>query len=296
MAIDNLKWNGRSYGGKFGNKCFEILLRVGRLPAYMLMSVVALFFLFFRREQCAESSSYLTRCFGRKIKPISWLAYKHLFSFGMSIIDKYAYFSGADIECVDECKSVINSALEGGKGAVVIVSHIGGWAISGGKLAEYDCPTGVIGISSEHAYINEMMNKNRKRKEPQMIASADDAFSVVSAMALLRKNGVLAVHGDRYVAGKFATAKVLDSEVRLPVSAYALASKSSAPVINVFCVREKVGKYRMFCSSPFYLQNLRGEALLSEFQKATDFYAKNLNSVLKKYPLQWYNFYPFWQQ
>ena len=40
--------------------------------------------------------------------------------------------------------------------------------------------------------------------------------------------------------------KVLDSEVRLPVSAYALASKSSAPVINVFCVREKVGKYRMF--------------------------------------------------
>ena len=296
MTKNNLQWNGRSYGGKFGNKCFEVLLRIGKTPAYLLMSVVALFFLFFRRKQCAESSSYLSRCFDRKVGRFSILSYRHLFSFGMSIIDKYAYFSGADIECVDECKTVIQTVLKHGKGAVVVVSHIGGWAISGGKLAEYECPTGVVGVAQEHAYINDMMNKHRKRKEPQMIASADDPFSMISAMAMLRSNGVVAIHGDRYVAGKFAVVKVLGSEVRLPVSPYALASKSSAPVINVFCVREKLGKYRMFASEPLYLQNLRGDELSVEMQRGAEFYAKNLNSVLEKYPLQWYNFYPFWQQ
>ncbi len=296
MNEGGLKWTGRSYGGKFGTQTFALLLRVGMMPAYALLVFVSAFFMIFRRKQCAESSKYLSRIFKRRVLPISVKAYCHLFSFGMSILDKYAYFAGREIDCEDLCKEKIMDARQSGKGVIVVVSHIGGWALSGAKLAEYECSTGVIGVSREHDYIEDIAKKHVVRGLPKMIASADEPMAIVAALSLLRKNGVLAIHGDRFVGGKFANVDFLGAKVRLPVSMYALAAKSGAKLINVFCVREKVGKYKMFAFAPMEVPNLRGELLDDALANCAQTYAKNLEEVLKEYPYQWYNFYPFWQQ
>ena len=296
MKNSKLQWTGRSYGGRFGNYCFALLLRGGMLPAYALLVFVSAFFMFFRRVQCAESSLYLQRVFKRKVSPISIDCYRHLFSFGMSILDKYAYFAGRKIECEDLCKDKILDARKDGKGVIVVVSHIGGWALAGGELARYGCPTGVIGLSREHKYIEDMARKHTVRQFPEMIASADEPLSVVAAVSLLRKNGVLAVHGDRYVGGKFAKATLLGEEVRMPVSAYALASKTGAKLLYVFCVRERMGKYKMFSSEAVNVPNLRGWQFDTTMSEFTQRYADNIECLLNDYPYQWYNFYPFWNQ
>ncbi len=296
MSENNLKWTGRSYGGKFGTRCFAMLLRLGMLPAYALLIFVAAFFMLFRRNQCAESSKYLSKIFKRNVSPISIKAYRHLFSFGMSILDKYAYFAGREIACEDLCKEKILRARESGQGVIVVVSHIGGWALSGAKLAEYDCLAGIIGVSREHAYIEEIARERSVRGLPKMIAFADEPMAVVAALSHLRQNGVLAIHGDRFLGGKFARVKFLGEDVRLPVSAYALASKTGAKLLHVFCVREKFGKYKMFASDAVEIPNLRGAAFDADMEKFAQAYVCDIEDVLKKYPYQWYNFYPFWQQ
>lgn len=296
MQSGGLKWSGRSYGGKFGNRCFALLLRAGVLPAYALLVFVAAFFMFFRRRQCAESGAYLARALGRRVGSVSWAVYRHLFSFGVSILDRYAYFAGKEMEIIDECKDAVMAAREAGRGAVLVVSHIGGWAIAGGRLAEYECPTGVIGVSREHAYIREMEESRRSRASAEMIADASEPMSIVAGLALLRRNGLLAMHGDRYMGGKFAPAEILGGRVRLPTAAYILAARSGAPVISVFCVREGLCKYRMFCSPPRVVPDARGKELEAAAAAAAQAYAGDVERALKKYPYQWYNFYPFWEQ
>lgn len=293
---NKLRWNGKSYGGKFGNACFVFLLRCGTLPAYALLTVVAAFFMLFRRRQCAESSLYLSKIFGRKIRAVSPECYAHLFSFGRSIIDKTAYFSGADIKTRDFCRKPIEAALERGKGCVVVVSHIGGWAISGGELAKYPYPTGVIGVSNEHEYIEKMLARDIKRRPPQMIASATDPFAFVAAFSLLRKNGIVAVHSDRYVAGKFAEVEFLGEKVRIPVSAYALAEKSGAALAVVFCTREKSGVYKMFSTRTFVPSKTDAPTFDARAKLFAENYARDIEAVLAAHPYQWYNFYPFWRQ
>ena len=219
-----------------------------------------------------------------------------MFSFGVSILDKYAYFSGCDMRFADECKQRIMEARKAGRGAILAVSHIGGWALSGGKLAEYECPTGAVGVSNEHEYIRQMAARRAKRAAVEMIADAGDPMSMVAALGLLRRNGVLALHADRYAGGKFAAAELLGAKVRLPGSAYALAAKTGAPVISVFCVREGVRRYRMFCSPARFVENLRGAPFDAAAARAAQAYAADVEGVIKKYPRQWYNFYPFWEQ
>lgn len=293
---NKLQWNGKSYGGKFGNACFMFLLRCGTLPAYALLAGVAAFFMLFRRKQCAESSVYLSKIFGRKIRAVSPECYAHLFSFGRSIIDKTAYFSGADIKTQDLCRKPIEAALERGRGCVVVVSHIGGWAISGGELAKYPYPTGVIGVSNEHADIEKMLSRSLKRRPPQMIAKATDPFAFVAALSLLRKNGIVAVHSDRYVAGKAAEVEFLGEKVRIPVSAYALAEKSDAALAVVFCTREKSGAYKMFSTRIFAPSKADAPTFDARAKLFAENYARDIEGVLADHPYQWYNFYPFWRQ
>lgn len=292
----SIKWTGKSYGGRFGNACFAFLLRFGVLPAYALVALVAAFFMVFRRRQCAESSRYLSRIAGRKVAPISPAVYKHLFSFGISIIDKCAYFSGRDIKCDDRCKSAIGGVLARGRGCVVVVSHIGGWAISGGELARYGCPTGVIGVSQEHEYIDEMFERRRKRASPKLIATAGEPFAMIAALKLLRENGVVALHGDRYAGGKSATVELFGSPVRLPTAAYALAAKSGAGILNVFCLRGKSGVYTMAASTPAFPENSRGADFDAASAAYAAEYARQIETVLRRSPEQWFNFYPFWAQ
>lgn len=296
MENKNIRWSGKSYGGRFGNACFAFLLRIGRTPAYALLVFVAAFFMLFRRRQCAESSKYLSVIFGKNIPPVSKQSYAHLFSFGRSIIDKQAYFSGANVEIDDKARAEIEKILEKGKGCVAVSSHIGGWAIAGGELAQYPCPTGVIGVSAEHEYISKMEEAHRRRNLPKMIATADDPFAMLAGLGILRKNGVVSVHGDRYIAGKFASVDFLGKKARFPVSAYALAEKSGASIAIVFCTREKSGAYTISVSRTIEPSSLPGASFQERSSAYAQAYADDIAKTLKSHPYQWYNFYPFWLQ
>ena len=195
-----------------------------------------------------------------------------------------------------KARAEIEKILEKGKGCVAVSSHIGGWAIAGGELAQYPCPTGVIGVSAEHEYISKMEEAHRRRNLPKMIATADDPFAMLAGLGILRKNGVVSVHGDRYIAGKFASVDFLGKKARFPVSAYALAEKSGASIAIVFCTREKSGSYTISVSRTIEPSSLPGASFQERSSAYAQAYADDIAKTLKYHPYQWYNFYPFWLQ
>ena len=50
MKKNKISWTGKSYGGYWGTLSFALLLRVGILPAYVLLVFVSAFFVVFRRS------------------------------------------------------------------------------------------------------------------------------------------------------------------------------------------------------------------------------------------------------
>ena len=163
MANKKVAWSGKSYGGYWGTLAFISLLKIGLVPAYGLLVFVAAFFILFRRRAVAPICAYLSKIFGCRVPTISLRAYKSVFSFGVSILDRTAYFSGCGSIKVRDCaESIIRESAQEGRGTLVLASHTGGWAIAAGKLAENFPEAAILGADRERLEIRKLVESSRR--------------------------------------------------------------------------------------------------------------------------------------
>ena len=77
-----------------------------------------------------------------------------------------------------------------------------------------------------------------------------------------------------------------------PVAPHVLAARSGAPVVMCFGLHEGRNRYRIefVAFGAEVPRHARGAAL----QPMVDRYAELLEAFARRYPLNWFNFYPFW--
>lgn len=280
-------WTGKSYGGYFGNKCFALLLKLGLFPAYLLLVFVAAYFMFFRRKACAGGVRFLSRADGRRVGAFSPETYRLLFSFGVCLLDRAAFYLGSGkIKIDDECKNVLEQLLAGGRGVVVLTAHVGGWEMSGAELFKYGRRVFVVGVDNEDPKIRALGESMRKINKPE-VSGGYGAAANIEAYAALKNGAIVAMHADRYAGGRYAETEFLGGKVKAPTAAYHLAKAANAAVVQTICVREKLFSYRMFAFPPIDAANLVPEECAQTFMR-------NLQAVAQKYKYQWFNFYDFW--
>jgi len=287
-----LAWTVKSYGGYWGNLCFALLLRIGMYPAYFLLIFVAAFFVIFRRKACAGGALYLKKM---GLGDGFWQRYKLVYNFGMSILDRVAFFSGGGkIICHDKCFDVIKKVCDGNRGVIVLTAHVGGWQIAGAHLLKYGRKVSIIGMDNEDEKIAQIFERERAIPNLESIGDTGEATGVLPAYSALKKGEIIAMHGDRFAGGRAANVNFLQTPANFPISAYVLASKTNAAIVQVCCVREKLFQYKMFAFESTHVENLRSLALEKRCGECAEAFADNLASVLKQYPYQWFNFYNFW--
>lgn len=74
----------------------------------------------------------------------------------------------------------------------------------------------------------------------------------------------------------------------IPEGPYRIASKCRVPVIFFYAMREKGRRYR-FIFEEMPLGSFKGPDGL------IDAYLNSLADKVKRYPMQWFNFYDFWE-
>lgn len=287
MDNKKIQWTGKSYGGYFGNWCFLKLLKFGMYPAYLLLVFVALYFQVFRPTACKGGLIFLQKVLGRKVGRFSYTLYKLLFSFGVCLLDRTAYFIGGNkISIIDDCENQIRDILESGKGVIVLTAHVGGWAISATQLEKYNRKLFIAGVDLEDSRLRELAESVKKRGKSTI--NSDGAMGNIQAYSILRAGGIVAMHADRYAGGRFAEVDFFGEKVKAPISAYALANATNVPIIQTVCVREKLFTYRMI---PFAISGAEKKSP----EKCAEIFMNNLESVMRKNPYQWFNFYDFWK-
>ncbi|MBO6103273.1 MAG: hypothetical protein J6P03_08495, partial [Opitutales bacterium] len=121
-------WRGKSHGGYFGHLCFTFLIRrFGLKPAYALLFFVAIYFAFFKRGVFRQSANYIRAAQGEcGIIKLPLKVFRHIYSFGAVLIEKWACVSGyggVAVENPDAEK--IAAALSEGAGLVAVSAHFG---------------------------------------------------------------------------------------------------------------------------------------------------------------------------
>lgn len=301
MENQSARWDGQSQAKVLGYKIFVFILNtLGLAPAYFLLRFVA-FYYFLTSKQNKFIRTYFIKAHKYSKWKAFWAVYKNNYIFGQTIIDKVAQMAGVKtrFEFIHKNGKVLENIAALGKGGILVSAHTGNWEIAGQGLNRLNTPFNVLMYENEKANIKQYMNDVMKEKKINVIAINDETKShIIELHKAFTNNELLVMHGDRFREGaKTLTANFFGYPARFPAGPFILAAKFGVPLCIVFANKSDNNTYQFYSTEPIEVPRSRDEKEVEEAcQKILQRYINELETRLKEYPHQWFNYYDFWSQ
>lgn len=287
------EWEGKSKGTVLGYKIFIFFIRkLGVRAAYGLLYFVALYYVFF----AGKSTRSIFYYFRKRLK-YSWIKsvfsiYKSYYVFGKTIIDKAAISSGLQNRFTHECDGVDNiiELLDKKQGGIMISAHVGNFEIAEFFFEEIDTRSQIslVTTDAEHQNIKEYMEKVTMRSNVKFILVKEDMSHIFEINNALSNGELVCFTGDRYMKGqKVLTESLMGKEANFPAGPFLLASRLNVPVLFVYVMKETNKHYHLYAR--------QAEVKSRDVQGLLKKYTESVEWMLKKYPLQWFNYFDFWE-
>lgn len=262
----------------------------GRPLCRLLLYPIVLYFVLFDPTARRASMEFLEAARGR---PARWKdTFAHIYSFAATLLDR-VYMAAGDFgrfQVTIEGLDRLESALKSGHGCLLLGSHLGSFDFM--LLAQRHM---------DGRPVNVMMRVD-PRSRVRRIAGIDDTSlkiipvgrpdSYVRAHEALAAGEIVGALADRVDRGATLPVSFLGRSTLLPLAPHILAARSQAPVIMCFGLYEGGSRYRVeFVDfGPPPPVKGRGEQLLPAVER----YAQILERYARNYPMNWFNFFPYW--
>ena len=189
-------------------------------------------------------------------------------------------------------------ATVGAQGVILVTGHIGAWDMSS-QLASRGLARRVHVVREEEidaesqAIVARLM---REAGDPNCIThfATDDPRLGLELRAALRAGDVVALQGDRpRGASRAVEVCLFGRRFRLPAGPAVLARLSGAPLLPVFCFREKHYLYRIAFRPPVRV-SAAGDAGAA-VDEAARALGREIEWAIRERPDQWFALGPVWQ-
>ena len=290
-------------GGAWGLRFLMVAQRVlgYRMTALILHPIVAYFYCTSPKARQA-SQGFLKRVSARvgSLSPSRLNTYRQMYAFAQSGLDKLLAWQGrVDASSVDfRGQDEFNALIESGRGALLIGSHLGNLEMMRALAARDRRVTINVVVHTEHAArFNAMMESSCKGFSVNLLQVRE--MGVDTAIVLKEKieqGEWLVIVGDRtppFDNGRVVQADFLGEPAPFAQGPIVLGSVLECPVYLFFCVKKNVRyqvDFELFSDRIVLPRAHRTEALHHWVQR----YAHRLEAHALNSPLQWFNFFDFW--
>jgi predicted LPLAT superfamily acyltransferase len=187
----------------------------------------------------------------------------------------------------------LRDALAEGRGVLLLTAHVGNWEAAGALLSRLDVPINVAGFDNESTAVRSLLNQASKAKF-RLLPLTGSPTDVIPLVAAMRRGEVVAMLGDRAYASPSAEVPFFGGTASFPIGAYVMAAMANAPLVHVFSLSEPRRHYHFFAFPPQRPKMPPRDQRADYLRDCAARFSLDLESVLKRDPLQWYNFFPFW--
>lgn len=274
-----------------------ISLTAGRRLGRVVLHGIALYFMLFAPKAQRASRAYLARVLGRAPR---WRErYRHVLCFATTIHDRVFLLRnrGAQFQVHVQGAEALHAALQGGRGALLMGAHLGSFEV----LRTMGQERGGLRVAMA------MYEDNARQLNATLAAIAPEAMQDV--IALGRMESMLAVRdrldegclvgllADRSLAADDASTRLafLGAQAPFPLGPWRLAAMLGRPVFFMAGLYLGGNRYEIrFEPIADFSATPRGArpAAMADAQRA---YVAALERTLRAAPMNWFNFYDFWQ-
>jgi len=286
------QWDGKSKGTVLGYRIFVFLIqKAGVKSAYVLLYFVASYYFLFLKKSNRAIFYYFKERLHYSNFQAKKMVFKSYYTFGQTIIDKISISAGMRNKFTYEFDGIeiLKNLLSEKKGGVLISAHVGNFEIAEHFLGDIDLDfqINLVTTDLEHSAIKNYLESVTQKPTVKFIIIKDDLSHIFEINAALANNELVCFTGDRYFEGtKSLSAEILGKEANFPAGPFLIASRLKVPVVFVYVMKEPNLHYHLYAREA-NVKHRDEKGLLQE-------YVKSVESILQKYPLQWFNYFDFW--
>lgn len=291
------KWTGKSRGNKTGHQIFVFLLQKAGIKAAYFLLVFVSFYYFATKWKTNKNIHIFYKKLGFGLMK-SWISvYKNYFVFGQSLIDRIAVKSGVSEKFTYDFdgESYLHEMEYTKKGGILLSAHAGNWDIAGHFLDRIKSKVHILMLDAEYEKLKDYLEQVTGKAKVHVILIKEDQSHIYQIMDALSKSELICVHADRILNSKQKKIIIpfLGEEAEFPYSIFKMIHTLDVPVSFVFAFKEKNQHYHFFASKGIKYRITGKE---EEVQLLARDYVNELENKVSLYPLQWYNYFNFWEK
>lgn len=291
------EWVEKAKGNSAGTRFFIwIISKIGILPAYFVLLFAAAQYTLFDKKTRRVLKEFRLRA---KLPCSVIHIYRHFYNFGMCLIDRYAFLLTQKqfFRFTTHNEDLIERELHAGKGVILLGAHFGNWELAGNLLqGRLNAKVNFLMYDAESRAVKDAITKATANRQVKIIfVGKDSTGTSIELINALQRGEIVCLHGDR-VLGEQRSVKVqfMGHDVSFPAGPFILAAVSGAPVVPIFAVKTGLLTYAFSAHAPVRLGNISRQERQGFIDSSVSAYARQLETLVKKYPLQWFNYYHFW--
>lgn len=279
----------------------------GRRSSLALLGPVCLYYYLRNREARRGSLQYLERigaspegCAALGRAPGPRLVLRHFREFAVAAYDRMVVWSGAldSMQVEHDGSEAIFELARNGRGALLLGAHLGSLDMLWFLSRRYDLKVNVVAFYANAERVNAFFESLAPESRVKLIAldpgSVRAGFEV---KACIDRGEFVVILADRMAPGKTGRSletTFLGRRAAFPLSPFLLAGLLGCPVLLSLCLRTGDARYRTVLRPlvpggfvPRAERDKRAAELLEAYVALLERYCLEL-------PLQWFNFYQFW--
>ncbi len=296
-GLSKSEWNGRTGGGAFG-QCFLLwfLSFANVRVLYPILYLAIPFYLLIGKK--GRHTMYLYFRGRHHFSPMkaALSTFRNHILFGQVVLDKFALLAGnrKQFKIVGESKC-ISSMMNEEKGFFIVGAHVGNLELSGLCYPVQKKRINAIISMSERAAFQKRRDDAFETSNINLIPVMPDMSHLFTIKEVIERGEIVVIPSDRlFGSTKSVTCDLLDGTADFPIGTFRLAAQLNVPVVSLFIMKEHGTTYKVYeqlIDSHPELPNStkRAESMACDFVNV-------LEKILKKYPMQWFNFFPFWNE
>ncbi len=188
-----------------------------------------------------------------------------------------------------ERSHVFDRLIEEGRGALVVIAHLGNWEIGGVALARAGYPLHSLARTRDNPYLDRYLNRFRTMTGQRIIPSHD---ALPAMMRTLLKNEFLAIQADVRVRRGGILTQFFGRPAPTIRSPALISLRSNAPIVPIEVFRER-GRHIVRLHDPIEPAQFRGRDDASA--ALTQAISTKLESFIRNHPDQWFWAQPRWR-
>jgi predicted LPLAT superfamily acyltransferase len=271
----------------------KVLRLMGVRPMYLVMGIFVVPFYFVLHRQAFMAIWHYMRQrqgFGR------WkslrMAYLNHYRFGQVVLDRFAMYAGIKFQLDRVNNELFTELSNDDEGFVILSCHVGCYEMAGYTFTATKKPYNALVYGGETQSVMENRRRLFTMHNIRMIPTSDDMSHIFEMNNALANGEIVSIPADRiYGSPRTVECQLLGAKANLPLGPFTLATQRDAKTIAIFVMKESAYRYTVYIRSvqadPQLKRNERTAALAQAF-------ATEMETILRKYPEQWYNYYEFW--